>query len=337
MKAAVLRGPNEIRIENVPDPQVEPEGIIVKVRACGVCGSDLHIYKQSGQEGTIFGHEFSGEVAALGPQVKDLSVGQRVTAVGFRPCGKCFWCSQGKLHRCSDLSLVGYQLPGAMAEYVSIPMARLGKNVFPLPDNLSYEVGATVEPLSIALFAIRKAQPKETETAVVFGAGIIGLNSIQVLKAMGVTKILVSGRRPARLRAAAICGASLSLDAVQSAVIKDIMEATSGLGTDLGVECAGVQETFDQAVEVVRGGGRIMLVGIFEKPLSWDPLKVISKNITLVGCLGGNFPGAIELLQKGLVNTSPLISHVFPLDKAQEAFQTQIGDPEAIKVIIKMQ
>jgi threonine dehydrogenase-like Zn-dependent dehydrogenase len=335
MKAAILRGPQEIRIENVPKPMVEPDGIIVRVRACGICGSDLHVYKQSGQEGTIFGHEFSGDVSEVGSQVTDLAVGDRVTAVGFRPCGKCFWCLQGRSHRCSDLALVGYQLPGAMAEYVSIPMARMGKNVFKLPDHLSYEVGATVEPLSIALFAVRKAQPKETETAIVFGAGIIGLNSIQVLKSMGVSRILVSGRRPSRLKAAQICGASLAVDAAHSEVVKSIMDAASAVGGDLAIECAGVQETFDQAVEVVRGGGRIMLVGIYEQPLTWDPIRVISKNITLVGCLGGNFPGAIDLLQKGLVDPRPLISHVFPLDKAQEAFQMQIGDQEAIKIIIK--
>ena len=335
MKAAVLHAANEIRIETVADPVVEPDGIIIKVRACGICGSDLHIYKQGGQAGTIFGHEFSGDIVEVGPLVKDLSVGQRVTAVGFRPCGKCFWCSQDKPHRCSDLALVGYQLPGALAEYVSIPLARLGRNVFDLPENLSYEVGATVEPLSIALFAVRKAQPKETETALVFGAGIIGLNSIQVLKALGVKRILASGRRPARLKAALHCGASLSVDASGSEVIKSLLKATSGAGGDLAIECAGVQETFDQAVELVRGGGRIMLVGIFEKPLTWDPIKVISKNITLVGCLGGNFPGALELLQKGLVDTRPLISHVFPLDRTQEAFQTQLHDQEAIKIVIK--
>jgi threonine dehydrogenase-like Zn-dependent dehydrogenase len=334
MKAAVLRGPNDIRIEEAADPVLEPDGIIIRVRACGICGSDLHIYKQSGQEGTIFGHEFSGDVIQVGSQVTDLAIGERVSAIGFRPCGKCFWCSRGKAHRCSDLALVGYQLPGAMAEYVSIPAARVGRNVFKLPDNLSYEVGATIEPLSIALFSVRKAQPKETDTAVVFGAGIIGLNSIQVLRSMRLSKILATGRRPARLQAAKTCGASLALES-DSEVIKTIMEATSGLGADLAVECAGVQETFDQAVEVVRGGGRIMLVGIFEKPLTWDPLKVISKNISLAGCLGGNFPGAIDLLQKGLVDTSPLISHAFSLDKAQEAFQVQLRNPEAIKVIIK--
>jgi threonine dehydrogenase-like Zn-dependent dehydrogenase len=114
MKAAVLRGPQDIRAESVVDPEVETSGIIIRVKACGVCGSDLHVYKEEGHEGTIFGHEFSGDVVEVGPGVSDIRVGERVTAVGFRPCGQCFWCRQGKFHRCSDMALLGYQMPGAI-------------------------------------------------------------------------------------------------------------------------------------------------------------------------------------------------------------------------------
>ncbi len=335
MKAAVMRGANDIRVENCADPVIEPDGIIIKVKACGICGSDLHVYKQEGKEGTIFGHEFSGDVAEVGNRVKDILPGERVTAVGFRPCGQCFWCLQGKSYRCSDMALVGYQLPGAMAEYVLIPSAALGRNVFKLPDALTYWDGATVEPLSISLYAVKRAQTRENDTAVVLGAGIIGLCAVQVLKAMGVARVLVSGRRVSRLEAAKACGADLVVDAAAEDVLPAVLKATSGMGADLVIECAGTQVTFEQAVEMVHGGGKIMLVGVYEKPLIWDPLKVISKNLTLVGCLGGNFPGAIELLQNGQVNTRPLVTHSFPLDRAQEAFQTQLKDRQAIKVMIE--
>ncbi len=152
MKAAVLRGPGNIRTESVPDPLLEDHGVIIKVSACGICGSDLHIYKQEGKEGTIFGHEFSGDIVEVGKKVTDIRVGERVTAVGFRPCGKCFWCRRGKVHRCSDMALLGYQFPGAMAEYVAIPFAALGRNVFSLPEELTYEDGASVEPLPYPYF-----------------------------------------------------------------------------------------------------------------------------------------------------------------------------------------
>ena len=132
MKAAVMRGARNIQTETVPDPLLEPHGVIIKVKACGVCGSDLHVYKRD-EHGTIFGHEFSGDVAEVGSRVTGIAPGMRVTAVGFKPCGKCFWCAQGKGHRCSDMALLGYKFPGAMAEYVHIPFAALGRTVFPLP------------------------------------------------------------------------------------------------------------------------------------------------------------------------------------------------------------
>jgi len=334
MKAAVLRGANNIRMETIPDPVAEPYGIVIKVKACGVCGSDLHEYKSGKNPGTIFGHEFSGDVAQVGEHVTGVTVGDRVTAVGFRACGKCLWCSQGKPHRCSDMALVGYQLPGAMAEYVSIPVAAVGQTVFPLPDELTYEDAAQVEPLSISLYSVRRAKPKETDTAVVLGAGVIGLNAIQVLKSMGVPTVLVSARRPSRLAAAKTCGADLIVDAAKDDPVPAIMEATKGMGAEIVVECAGSPATFDQAVEVASGGGKIALVAIYEQPINWDPMPVISKNITLIGCLGGNFPGSIDLIRTGKVTTRPFVTHRFPLERADEAFKTAITDPGAIKVMI---
>jgi threonine dehydrogenase-like Zn-dependent dehydrogenase len=333
MKAAVMRGARNIRTETVPDPILEPHGVIIKVKACGVCGSDLHVYKRD-EQGTIFGHEFSGDVVEVGSQVKDIAAGMRVTAVGFKPCGQCFWCSQGKGHRCSDMALLGYKFPGAMAEYVHIPFAFLGRTVFPLPGELTYEDAASVEPLSISYFSVNRAQPRENETFAVLGLGVIGLYAIQVLKSMGVSKIVASGRRPARLEAAGICGADIVIDAANGDVVGAAMAATDKMGVNTVIECAGMQATFDQAVAMARGGGKIMLVGVYEQPLTWDPLPVIAKNLSLIGCLGGNFPACIELLRSGKVDAKPLITHRFPLDHAAEAFRTQLQDPGAIKVLI---
>lgn len=263
-----------------------------------------------------------------------IEIGDRVTAVGFRSCGECLWCKQGKPHRCSNMALVGYQLPGAMAEYVSIPFAAVGQTVFPLPEELSYEDAATVEPLSISLYSVRRAHPKETDTTVVLGAGVIGLNAIQVLKTMGVSTVMVSARRPSRLAAAKACGADLVIDAAEEDPLPAILKATSGMGVDIVVECAGSPATFDQSIEMAHGGAKIMLVAIYEQPLTWDPMPAISKNITLIGCLGGNFPGAIDLLRSGKVNTRPFVTHRFPLDRVDEAFKTAITDPGAIKVMI---
>jgi threonine dehydrogenase-like Zn-dependent dehydrogenase len=184
------------------------------------------------------------------------------------------------------MALLGYQFPGAMAEYVAIPFASPGRNVFRLPDELSFEDGASAEPLSISFFSIKRGQPAEKDTAAVLGAGVIGLNAIQVLKSMGVQRVLATGRRPIRLEAAKGCGADVVVDAAKEDVLSAIMGATSGMGVDITVEYAGTQETFDQSIEMTRGGGKVILVGVYEQPLAWDPLKAMTKNLTLIGCLG---------------------------------------------------
>lgn len=335
MKAAVLHGAKDIRTENVPDPVCAPHGVIIKVNSCGVCGSDLHVYKENGHNGTIFGHEFSGDVVEVGKNVQGITIGTRCTAVGFSPCGECFWCKQGKTHRCSAMDLLGYQFPGAMAEYVHIPFAAIGRTIFPFPEELSYEDAASVEPLSISYFSVNRGQPKPGDVTAVIGLGVIGLYAVQVLKALGVEKVIAAGRRPARLAAAKFSGADAVIDAAKEDTVQAVMAATDQLGVNTVVECAGNQTTFDQAVAMARGGGKILLVGIYEDPLNWQPLSVISKNLTLVGCLGGNFPAVIELLKSGKVKTKGMISHRFALDEAAQAFRTQLQDPAAVKVMIK--
>ncbi len=335
MKAAVLHGAKDIRTENVPDPLCAPHGVIIRVKACGVCGSDLHVYKEDGHEGTVFGHEFAGDIVEVGSDVQGITSGTRCTAVGFCPCDTCFWCKQGKKHRCSNMALLGYSFPGAMAEYVHVPFAALGRSIFPLPDELSYEDAASVEPLSISYFSVNRGQPKPDETIAVIGLGVIGLYAIQVLKALGVEKVIAAGRRPSRLAAARLCGADPVIDAASEDSLTAVMNATAQLGVNTVVECAGQQATFDQAVGMARGGGKILLVGIYENALTWQPTPVISKNLTLVGCLGGNFRAAIDLLSSGKVSAQPLISHRFSLDEAAEAFEAQLTDPAAIKVMIK--
>jgi 2-desacetyl-2-hydroxyethyl bacteriochlorophyllide A dehydrogenase len=335
MKAAVLHGAKEIRTQTVDDPVCAPHGVIIKVNSCGICGSDLHWYKFDGHEGTIFGHELSGDIVEVGKDVRGVEIGTRCTAVGFSPCNECFWCRQGKAHRCQAMELLGYQLPGAMAEYVHIPFAAPGRTVFPIPGEMSYEDAASVEPFSISYFSVNRGQPKPDEVVAVIGLGVIGLYAVQILKAMGVKKVIAAGRRPSRLEAARLSGADVIIDAATQSTVEAVMEATGLMGVNTVVECAGNQAAFDQAVEMARGGGKILLVGVYEDPLTWQPLPVIGKNLTLIGCLGGNFPAVIDLFKAGKVKTEGMISHRFGLDEAAQAFRTQLEDPAAVKVMIK--
>jgi 2-desacetyl-2-hydroxyethyl bacteriochlorophyllide A dehydrogenase len=338
MKAAVLQGPRRIEIEDVPDPEVEPNGVVVKVRACGICGSDLHPYKLSSAR-MVLGHECSGEVVAVGRNVTRFHEGDRVAAIGIRPCGECYWCQQGREEICRRLQWPPHPtMPGGLSEYVSVPCVRIGNYdvVVRLPESLSFEQGATVEPLSIALFSMTWAQVRPGDTAVILGAGMIGLCVIQVLKALGVSKVIVSGRRSRRLQLARDCGADLVVDAAHEDIVPRVQEFTSGAGADLVVECAGVQATFEQAMRIVRSEGKVVLLGVFEEPATWNPNIPIAKNVTMIGCLGEDFPGTVDLLATGRADTRPLITHEFPLERTQEAFETQLTADDAVKVMVKL-
>lgn len=337
MKAAVFHGAGDIRVEEVPDPVVDSTSIIVKVKASGICGSDLHPYRQGGPKGAIFGHEFSGEVVEVGSEAKDISLGDRIVAVPCMVCMDCYWCKQGKYTRCPSLKLPGPDVPGAFAEYVKINHADkgLGEVGVKLPDNLSYEVGSTVEPLSVALYCVNKAQVKQPDTVVVIGAGAIGLGIVQVLKAKGISNIIVSGRRQNRLDLAEKCGAHLVVDAATDDIVKVVTEQRAEKMADVVFECAGMPQTFMQSMMLVHHGGKVALVGLYEEQFKMNLSWPVAKDVSLIGCLGEDFPGSMELISSGKVDTKPLISHEFALDDVKEAFEAAVHAPDAVKVILK--
>jgi 2-desacetyl-2-hydroxyethyl bacteriochlorophyllide A dehydrogenase len=234
------------------------------------------------------------------------------------------------------LTLLGYGIPGAFAEYVAAPFFNYGVYSARLPDSLSYEVGATVEPLSVALYAVNQVQAQPEDFVAVIGLGIIGICIVQILKSKGFTRILVSGRRANRLKLAKEAGAALVIDAAASDIVPAAREFTSGKGIDVVFECAGTPSTFQQALDIVHRGAKIDLVGLYEQPVTWNPGAIVSKDLTLIGCgLRWDIPGAVKLLEQGAADTRPLITHQFPLEKIKEAFETQINDPTAIKVLLK--
>ncbi len=336
MKAGVFHGAHNITVEDVPYPPLYSDGVIAKVQYNGICGSDLHMYRHGGRDGTIMGHEFSGDVVEVGEDVKDVQIGDRIVAISGRGCGECYWCKKGDFIRCSRLSFLGYGFQGANAEYVSVPLVKMGLYAARLPDSISYEVGATAEPLSVALYAVNQTQPQPDDTVVITGLGIIGICIIQILRSRGVSKIIVSGHRQKRLEIAKQSGASVVVDASKEDIVPIVEKEAGSKKADVVFECAGATSTFQQALQMVHRGGKINLVGLYQEPISWNPAVLAGNDITLIGCgLRWDLPGAVDLLQSGKVDTRPMITHEFPLEKIKEAFDTQLESDDAIKVLVK--
>jgi len=336
MKAAVLQGEGDIRVEEVPEPTVEPGGVVVKVKASGICGSDLHGYRHGGRAGMRLGHEFSGDIVEIGDGVTGVKTGDRVTAMSGKGCGECYWCKKGDFIRCRNLSLLGYGIPGALAEYVAVPSFEIGRYADKLPDNISYEEGATVEPVAVSLYAVRQVQPQPDDTVAIIGLGILGLCIIPMLKSMGVKQIIASGRREKRLKLAKEFGAEIVIDATTDDIVPVVKGLNNGKGADIVFDCAGKTETFHQALDIIHRGGKIDLVGLYQEPITFHPTFLVSNDISLIGCgLRWDLPGALDLLKNGTVDARSLITHQFPLDEVKEAFDAQLKAPDAIKVLVK--
>ena len=343
MIAAVLFGSRDIRVETVGDPSIQSNEVLMKVKACGICGSDIHMYKLGDlskfqRKPSILGHEFSGEIVEVGSAVRGLRVGDKVLGYGRRNCGRCLWCQRGQGNKCSDTILPGYGLDGAFAEYVVVPNPSLGKEFFHIPEVLGWEEAATIEPVAVACLAVEEARIQPNETVLILGAGMIGQGILQVCKARGATKIIVSEPSLKRLAMAKKLGADVALNPRKVNLVEAVMEVTSGEMANVAFECSGSPVAFRQALQTIRPFGRVMQVGVFEGSLeiSTDLMSLMRrKNVTLRAYGGSRWTEALELVRLGKVRTRDLITHRFPLSNAKEAFETQLNADEAIKVLVK--
>lgn len=345
MKAARFYGPGNLKVEEVADPKLAPQGIIVKVALCGVCGTEFHFYKLGtygfeqddwGHEPKIppvMGHEPSGEVVEVGSEVDGIEAGMRVTIAGG----------------------------GAFAEYMSVPRAVLNGNVFPLPDDMSYEVGATVEIVGSAVRGVKRAEPKAEDVVVVIGGGTMGQCLWQTFKAMRGNKVIVCAAGRKRVAVARELGADVVIDAGAEDAVERVMEITSGRGADIVADCAGSASSLQQATKIVRAGpfygrrmradgsrsrpqdstditsegGKVMLMATYETDVPWQPTGFFFKDARIIAACGGPYGDALEVMRTGKINTAPLVTHVFPLDQITEAFEMQGNPDEAIKVMVK--
>jgi L-iditol 2-dehydrogenase len=262
MTAAVLYGKRDVRIEQIPVPRIGPGEVLVRIKAALTCGTDLKVYRQGFHARMIvppavFGHELAGIVEEVGEGVESFAPGMRVVSANSGPCSQCFFCEKHLANLCEDLQFIN----GAYAEFIKIPERIVRQNLLILPDSLSFNEAALVEPLACVLRAVEETGILEGDTVVVIGMGPIGLMFVQVLKSLGA-KVIAAGKRPNQLALAARMGADHVVDSTHSNVVEQVRKITNGRrGADVVVEAVGTTETWQQAMGMVRRGGTINLFG----------------------------------------------------------------------------
>lgn len=340
MRAAVFKGIEEVTVEDVPEPEAGPGDVVVEVAACGICGSDLHAYAHGSfvEPGQIMGHEFAGTIVEAGTEVRDLAVGDRVTAVPLVPCDECPRCAEGRYNLCAGAWTGGiaYGKPGAFAERVRIPGAVLGANVFKLGEEIDDEAGATVEPLAVAVHAAKLAGDVEGATALVLGLGMIGQQVVQVLRAKGARRVIGADLAPLRLETARALGA----DAIDgSAGIREALASAlaDDEEIDLVFECSGIPALAKAALGAVRSGGTVVALALYGDELSFNPTVLVQKELRLQGAIAyasEDFAEAVELLRSGAARADTLITQRESLEDIEQAFQVQLSKDRSLKVLV---
>ncbi|MBI5821588.1 MAG: galactitol-1-phosphate 5-dehydrogenase [Verrucomicrobia bacterium] len=342
MKALVLKTYKQFTCEDVPVPEFGPDEALIAVKVCGICGSDVH-----GMDGStgrrrppiIMGHEAAGVIAKTGGAVTGWKPGDRVTFDSTIYCGQCDFCHAGRINLCSNRRVLGvscdeYRQDGAFAEFVAVP-ARI---LYRLPDALSFEHAALVEPLSIALHATRIAQVSRGQAAVVIGAGIIGLMLVQALRAAACEQIIVVDVAPERLAMAAQLGATATINSANADAPAEILWLTNNRGADLAFEAVGITATVDLAVRSVRKGGAVTLVGNVTPKVELPLQVAVARELTIRGSCAssGEYADCLDLLARGTVQASPLISAVAPLAEGAAWFERLYRkEPGLMKIILK--
>jgi len=342
VKALVLENTKQFVLKDVPDPEIDPQEVLVRVKACGICGSDVH-----GMDGStgrrippiIMGHEASGVIAAIGAQVSDFAVGDRVTFDSTVYCGRCYFCRRGDINLCDNRRVLGvscgdYRRDGAFAEYLAVPERIL----YRLPDNVSFEQAAMVEPCSIAVHAVVRTPISLNDTALLVGSGMIGALVIQCLRAAGCGRIIAVDVEPAKLELAQKMGADVVLNAEQTDVIAEIKRRTNDRGADVAFEAVGISPAVRTALAGIRKGGSLSLIGNLSPMIEFALQSAVTREITLYGSCGsrGEYPACLEMIARGTLDVQALITAVAPLSEGPRWFERLYAKEKGLlKVILQ--
>ena len=326
MKALLLSKYKHLEVADLPEPTPGPGEVLVRVAACGICGSDVHGY--DGPSGRrippiVMGHEAAGRVAAVGEGVMRFAEGDRVTFDSTIYCGACGPCLRGEVNLCDSRQVMGvscsdYRRAEAFAEYVVVP----SRIVYRLPDELSFAEAAMLEVVAVAIHAVSLAQVSPNSTALVVGAGMIGLLVVQALRVVGCSQVLVADIDSSRLKLAQDVGATATLSA-EAGLVSGILQLIGGAGVNVAMEAVGRNETVVAAIDGVRKGGTVVLVGNISAEVTLPLQKVVTRQIRLQGSCAsaGEYPRAMELLATGAIQVKPLITAIAPLDDGPKWFE----------------
>ncbi|MDE3838696.1 butanediol dehydrogenase [Bacillus methanolicus] len=348
MKAALWHNAKDIRVENIEEPAVGKDEVKIKVSFCGICGSDLHEYLagpifipvnephplSKDKAPIVMGHEFAGEVVEVGEAVTDVKVGDRVTVEPIYSCGKCASCQKGHYNVCEHLGFVGLSGGyGGFAEYSVVP----SKMVHKIPDHMTFEQAALVEPTAVAVHAVRQSGLQIGDSVAVFGTGPIGLLVIQAAKAAGASKIFAVEVSPERQEIAKRVGANIVVNPMEVDAVQTIKEHTNGLGVDVAFEVAGIEPTINAAVQATRSEGNVVNVSIWEKPANIHLNNFILTERRMTSIIGYRniFPQVIQLIANGQIQASELVAKRIALDDiVSEGFEALTQSKSQIKILV---
>jgi len=339
MKVAMYYNNKDVRIEEMPIPEIGADELLVKMRACGICGSDVMEWYRLKTAPRVLGHEMTGDIVKVGEDVKGYEVGERVFVSHHVPCDKCRYCLNDQHTLCDTLHSTNFY-PGGFSEYIRVPAINVEKGTFVLPDSISYEEGTLIEPLGCVVRGMRIAGFRKGQTVLVIGSGITGLLHVKLARAIGAKLVIANDINEYRLEKALEMGADLVLHA-GAGVVGKIKKINDGYLPDLVVTCTGAPPAMEQAINLVGRGGTILFFAPTEPGINipFPLFELWNRGITMVSTYAAaprDIEEAIKLLRSGTVKVKDMITHRLPLEDIQRGFDMVADAKDSIKVVIEI-
>ena len=338
MKVAVYYGPNDIRVEERPQPQISPDEILVEMKACGICGSDLMDWYLENRAPLVLGHEPAGNVVEVGKDVETFNIGDRVFVHHHVACLTCHYCIHGDYTMCQQFTKT-HIIPGGFAEYFKVPAPNLKIDTFKIPDKISFEEATLIEPVACCIRAIRKCNIQPGDTVAIVGAGPSGIVHALLAKHLGASQVLISDLVDYRLKAAEKLAAALAINARKEDFVKTVRETTEGRGADVVIVTAPNVKAYMEGLRACRKGGTLCVFAPTspQQKMEISPNKLFFNEIKIIPSYSTSHIEtriALKMISSKAIDAKALITHRFPLERIAEAFKTAKESKECLKIVV---